>query len=161
MDVMPWQAVVFVSIPEAFLVNLMGFTLIRIKPDIKRLALVAVVQALCSYFIRGLPFVYGVHIILQIITTLVLVKIFIKYKWQVTVIGVLIGIAVFTGVIDTLYLPNVFKLVSLDVILKNTWLRVAVSIPEQLIMLAIIIVCKRFNLGILNMSAHKEGSMNA
>ena len=45
MDVMPWQAVVFISIPEAFLIMLMGLVLTGLKPDLKRLAIAAVIQA--------------------------------------------------------------------------------------------------------------------
>lgn len=59
MDLMPWQAVVFISIPEAFLMNLMGLTLVGVRPDLKKLGIVAILQALCSYFIRALPIVYG------------------------------------------------------------------------------------------------------
>ena len=41
MYVMPWQALVFISIKEAFLIMLMGLVLTGLNTDLKRLAMAA------------------------------------------------------------------------------------------------------------------------
>jgi two-component system sensor histidine kinase AgrC len=153
MDLMPWQAVVFISIPEAFLLNLMGLTLVGIRPDLKKLGIVAVLQALCSYFIRALPIVYGVHMVLQLFTTFIIIKLVLKYKWTTVLLGVLIGFVVFTGIIDPLYVPMLVRFVPLNEIMTNAWLRVAASAPEQIIMLIIVLVCRKFGFKVLNVSS--------
>lgn len=161
MDVMPWQAVLFISIPEAFLIMLMGFTLVGIKPDLKRLTIVAVMQALGSYLIRGLPFVYGVHTLLQLMTMVILVKLILSYKWQMTLPGVLLGYAIFIGIIDPLYLPFIVKIVPVEVILSNTWIRIAASIPEQLIVLVIVLLSYKYRFKIIDLSTYEEGNIDA
>ena len=158
MDVMPWQAVMFVSIPEAFLLILMGFTLAGVKPDLKRLVTVAVFQALGSYFIRGLDLPFGIHIVLQLITMLVLVKLILSYKWRIVLPGVMLGFALFTGILDSIYIPFVVvRIVPLEVILNNVWIRIAVSIPQQLVMLSVILLCHKYDFNIIDMSSYEEG----
>jgi hypothetical protein len=157
MDVMPWQAVVFISIPEAFLVNLMGFTLVGVKPDLKRLGMVAVAQACASFFIRSLPMVYGVHMILQVITTIAFVKFIMGYQFIETLPAVFLGFAIFAGIIDQIYIPFILRIIPLEVILNNAWMRVLVSIPEQAIMLIIILLCKKYRFKVFDVTAYKEG----
>jgi hypothetical protein len=156
-DVMPWQVVVFISIPEAFLIMLMGLVLTGLKPDLKRLAIAAVIQAVGSFFIRGLNFPYGVHILIQLVTMVVLAKYCLGYRWTVVTPGILLGAAIFSGILDQLYFPLVFRLVPLEVILSSTWVRVLVSIPEQAIMLVIIILCYKYNFKVFDVTVFEEG----
>src|SRR5690554_4540460 len=127
MDVMPWQAVVFISIPEALLIMLMGLVLTGLRPDIKKLVIAAVIQAVGSFFIRQLNFPYGVHILLQLVTMTVLVKFALNYQWSTVLPGIFIGAAIFSGILDQMYLPFVIKIIPIEVILNNTWMRVLVS----------------------------------
>jgi len=152
MDVMPWQAVVFVSIPEAFLVNLMGLSLVGARPELKRLGMAAAVQALASFAIRALPMVYGIHILVQLITTIIIIRFVVGIQWRVVIPGSLLGLVIFAGVLDPLYIPYVVKVIPLEKILTNPWIRVAVSLPQQLVMLLIILVCRRYNFKIISMS---------
>ena len=157
MDVMPWQAVVFISIPEAFLIMLMGLALTGLRPDLKRLAVAAVIQAVGSFFIRQLYFPYGVHILIQLLTMTALAKFALNYRWSTVLPGIFIGAAIFTGILDQLYLPFVIKIVPIEVILSNTWIRILVSLPQQAAMLVIILLCYRYNFKIFDITAFKEG----
>ncbi|MGI6697543.1 MAG: hypothetical protein GX918_03915 [Clostridiales bacterium] len=157
MDVMPWQAVVFISIPEAFLIMLMGLVLTGLKPDLKRLAMAAVIQAVGSYFIRGMNFPYGVHILIQLVTMAVLAKLCLRYRWSAVVPGILLGAAIFTGILDQLYFLLILKIVSLEVILNNAWIRVLVSLPEQAAMLVIILLCYKYNFKVFDVTVFEEG----
>ncbi len=157
MDVMPWQAVVFISIPEAFLIMLMGLVLTGLKPDLKRLAMAAVIQAVGSYFIRGMDFPYGVHILIQLVTMAVLAKLCLRYRWSAVVPGILLGAAIFTGILDQLYFLLILKIVSLEVILNNAWIRVLVSLPEQAAMLVIILLCYKYNFKVFDVTVFEEG----
>ncbi len=157
MDIMPWQAVVFISIPEAFLVMLMGLTLTGLKPDIKRLAIAAVIQAVGSFFIRQLYFPYGVHILLQVVTMTVLARFALKHRWSTVLPGIFLGVAIFAGILDQLYIPFIVKIVPLEAILNNTWVRVLVSLPQQAAMLVIVLICYKYNFKIFDITAYKEG----
>ncbi len=157
MDVMPWQAVVFISIPEAFLIMLMGLVLTGLKPDLKRLAIAAVIQAIGSYFIRGMNFPYGVHILIQLVTMAVLAKLCLRYRWAVVMPGILLGAAIFTGILDQLYFSFVLRIMSLDVILSSPWIRVLVSLPEQATMLVIILLCYKYGFRVFDVTVFEEG----
>ncbi len=157
MDVMPWQAVVFISIPEAFLLMLMGLALTGLRPDLKRLAAAAVIQAVGSFFIRQLYFPYGVHTLMQVATMTVLAKFALNYRWSTVLPGIFLGVAIFTGILDQLYFPIVLRIVSLEAILSNAWMRVLVSLPQQAAMLIIILLCYRYNFKIFDVTAIKEG----
>ena len=157
MDVMPWQAVVFISIPEAFLIMLMGLALTGLRPDLKRLAVAAVIQAVGSFFIRQLYFPYGVHTLMQVATMTVLAKFALNYRWSTVLPGILLGVAIFTGILDQLYIPFIVKIIPIEVILSNTWVRILVSLPQQAAMLIIILLCYRYNFKIFDVTAFKEG----
>ena len=157
MDVMPWQAVVFISIPEAFLLMLMGLALTGLRPDLKRLAAAAVIQAVGSFFIRQLYFPYGVHTLMQVATMTVLAKFALNYRWSTVLPGILLGVAIFTGILDQLYIPFIVKIIPIEVILNNTWIRILVSLPQQAAMLVIILLCYRYNFKIFDITAFKEG----
>jgi hypothetical protein len=157
MDVMPWQAVVFISIPEAFLLMLMGLVLTGLRPDLKRLAIAAVIQAVGSFFIRQLYFPYGVHTLMQVATMTVLAKFALNYRWSTVLPGIFLGVAIFAGILDQLYLPFVIKIIPIEVILSNTWVRILVSLPQQAAMLIIILLCYRYNFKIFDITAFKEG----
>jgi hypothetical protein len=157
MDVMPWQAVVFISIPEAFLLMLMGLALTGLRPDLKRLAAAAVIQAVGSFFIRQLYFPYGVHTLMQVATMTVLAKFALNYRWSTVLPGILLGLAIFAGILDQLYIPFIVKIIPIEVILSNTWVRILVSLPQQAAMLIIILLCYRYNFKIFDVTAIKEG----
>ncbi len=157
MDVMPWQVVAFISIPEAFLIMLMGLTLTGLRPDLKRLAIAAAIQAVGSFFIRQLNFPYGVHIFIQLVTMVVLAKYCLRYRWSVVTPGILLGAAIFTGILDQLYFPLVLRIVSLEVILRSTWTRVLVSLPEQTVMLIIILLCHKYSFKVFDVTVFEEG----
>jgi len=157
MDVMPWQAVVFISIPEAFLLMLMGLALTGLRPDLRRLAAAAVIQAVGSFFIRQLYFPYGVHTLMQVATMTVLAKFALNYRWSTVLPGILLGVAIFTGILDQLYIPFIVKIIPIEVILNNTWIRILVSLPQQAAMLVIIWLCYRYNFKIFDITAFKEG----
>jgi len=157
MDVMPWQAVVFISIPEAFLLMLMGLVLTGLRPDLKRLAAAAVIQAVGSFFIRQLQFPYGVHTLMQVATMTVLAKFALGYRWSTVLPGIFLGVAIFAGILDQLYLPFVIKIIPIEVILSNTWIRILVSMPQQAAMLIIILLCYRYNFKIFDITVFKEG----
>ena len=157
MDVMPWQAVVFISIPEAFLVMLMGLALTGLRPDLKRLVAAAVIQAVGSFFIRQLYLPYGVHILMQVATMTVLAKFALNYRWSTVLPGILLGLAIFAGILDQLYIPFIVKIIPIEVILSNTWVRILVSLPQPSAMLIIILLCYRYNFKIFDVTAIKEG----
>lgn len=157
MDVMPWQAVVFTNIPESFLIMLMGLVLTGLKPDLKRLGIAAVIQAVVAFFIRSLNFPYGVHILIQLITMVILAKYCLGYRWAVVVPGILLGAAVFTGILDQLYVLFILRVIPLETVLSNAWLRVLVAMPEQVIMLVIILLCYKYNFKVFDVTVFEEG----
>lgn len=139
------------------MIMLMGLVLTGLKPDLKRLAMAAVIQAVGSYFIRGMNFPYGVHILIQLVTMAVLAKLCLRYRWSAVVPGILLGAAIFTGILDQLYFLLILKIVSLEVILNNAWIRVLVSLPEQAAMLVIILLCYKYNFKVFDVTVFEEG----
>jgi hypothetical protein len=94
---------------------------------------------------------------MQVATMTVLAKFALGYRWSTVLPGIFLGVAIFAGILDQLYLPFVIKIIPIEVILSNTWIRILVSMPQQAAMLIIILLCYRYNFKIFDITVFKEG----
>lgn len=147
----PWYVVLLVSIPETYLVVILGFSIFNLKISYKKALLVAVVSSLVCYLIRqfntinGIQTFIGVTIIIILCSSLTQINL-----WKVTA-AILTSFS-FAGVIISLYAPIYFTLTSTTVqnLTINPWLNIYFFFPEAFFMIALYIVTKKFHLGIQN-----------
>ena len=145
MDQMPIIVVIFGSIPEAALIISLGLILIGIRPSFIKIASIAIIQGVVSYYIRK-NVGFGLHIVLQYSTMLILVWRIIKIPIRLSALGVLIGIAISSLVEGTMVLiiPRLIGL-SLAEIMSRAWLRVGLFLPQLSILFLLLYLCLKNN----------------
>jgi hypothetical protein len=63
----PWYVVLLVSIPEAFLIILIGFALFNLKIDIRTALIISIFEAIAVYIQSDFsPVIFGLHTVLQV-----------------------------------------------------------------------------------------------
>jgi len=145
MDRMPINLVVFGFIPEAALIISLGFILIGIRPSLRKIILVSIIQGIATYYIRK-NVGFGIHTVLQYITMCILVWLIIKIPLHLSLLGVLIGVVI-NNLIDGTMIIIIPKLIGLSLveIMSRSWVRVGLFIPQFSILSILIYLCLKYN----------------
>lgn len=140
----PWYVVIFQSIPEAFLVLVMGFALFRIRIDAKHAVFIAVLSAVSTYFIRQAPIIFGVHSLIATAVLIFLTVLIARMKIGPATLAILGGVA-FLAILQSLMVPTLFNLASVEFtdISDRPWLNILFFIPQALVMIVIYIAVLR------------------
>ncbi|MBE3580766.1 MAG: hypothetical protein IMW96_03865 [Thermoanaerobacteraceae bacterium] len=137
MDHMPWQALVFQSIPEGIIVTGLGLGLLGYYPPFKYVVSIGLINSLFSFFLlRRLPLPFGLHTLMHLVLLVFLIKIIIKkIEWWHAVTAVLLGTAVL-GLAESIFIPVLLQLTGLtmDQVLRDTWLRVFFPLPHETVL---------------------------
>lgn len=144
MDKMPVLAVFFYSLPEAIVLLALGLTLIGVSLRWGKIAVIAVILSIISYFSRELPLAYGFHTVIYLISYAFLVMTFFRVPLQITTIAGLVSIIIIL-VIESIYCPLVIWLTGKPIqeIWSETSLRILISLPELLVMALIVWWCRK------------------
>ncbi|SMB94627.1 hypothetical protein SAMN00808754_1076 [Thermanaeromonas toyohensis ToBE] len=149
MDFMPWQAVIFQSIPESIILISLGLGFLGLYPPFNGVVLVATVYSLSSVVIRGLPLPFGAHTLILLPLLAVLLKLFFKIEWWRAATAALLGTIIF-GLVESISIPLMLFLTGYDLatVMHDSWLRVLFPLPDEIIlgMLAWIVWKKRLSL---------------
>ncbi|MBC7347793.1 MAG: hypothetical protein H5U00_10165 [Clostridia bacterium] len=132
MDRMPLLALFLQSMPEEFIVIALGLLLVGYRPPLARLVPVAVLSATASYFIRALPFPFGVHTLIFVAVTVVLVWLILRITWRRAVLAVLLGVTLL-ALVEGIAIPVITGLTGLSMaqVMSSTWLRILVPWPHM------------------------------
>jgi hypothetical protein len=136
MDHMPWQALVFQSIPEAIILVSLGLGLLGFLPPFSYVVIIGVIISILSFFIRQLPFVFGVHTLLYILLLALLLKISLKnIEWWRSIAAVFLG-TIIVGLVEGISTPVMLKVTGLNLgyVLQDPWLRVLFPLPNEIIL---------------------------
>ncbi len=146
MDTMPIKFVVLCSIPEAIMIIYVGLYMMGIKPSVNKVIAAGILQGIASYFIRKHTG-YGINILLQALTTLLLTCTIVKVTLINGFISSFIGISL-NFIVEISYLIIALKVSNYTFaeILSRDWLRVVFTSPKQLILIIIIGVCIKYNI---------------
>lgn len=140
----PWYVVIFQSIPEAFLVLVMGFALFRIRIDAKHALFIAVLSAVSTYFIRQAPIIFGVHSLIATAVLIFLTVLIARMKIGPATLAILGGVA-FLAILQSLMASTLFDLASVEFndISDRPWLNILFFIPQALVMIVTYIAVLR------------------
>jgi hypothetical protein len=140
----PWYVVIFQSIPEAFLVLVMGFALFRIRIDIKYAVIIAALSAVSTYFIRLAPIIFGVHSLIATAVLIILTVLIARMEIGPATLGILGGVALL-AILQSLMIPTMFNLASVQFsdLADRPWLNILFFIPQALVMIVIYIAVLR------------------
>ncbi|XWX62974.1 hypothetical protein AusDCA_3085 [Desulfitobacterium sp. AusDCA] len=139
---MPLMIIFFASIPEEFLITILGLKLFgfRVRPFIKQILLIAVIQAFISYAVRRLPLPFGVHTLIQIPLFSVPLYLLLRIPYIYSFVAILISATIYTT-FDAIFIPFLLQLtgIPLDLVLNSITLRLLFFIPQALSMLLLVI----------------------
>lgn len=164
MDQMPWQALVFQSLPEGIIIIALGLGLLGYFPPFKYVVAIGVINSLFSFFlIRRLPLPFGVHTLIHLCLLVLLIKIIVKkINWWHGVTVVLLSTALL-GLAESILIPILLKLsgLTIDQVLRDVWLRVVFPLPHEAVLgiLAYFIWRKRISLPGFGTSVRGKGDV--
>ncbi len=150
MEKITFPVIVLISFPEAMLVGLLGLLILGFKPAPKQVFLIGFFQAMLSYLIRSFPSPFGIHTFLQLVSFSIIIYLVMLIPYKNSFLAALVGLSIYTCV-EACSIPLLLKLtgVSLQVVLHNTWVRLAFFLPEAIIIILIIFLTHRFNIKLL------------
>ena len=143
MDKMPIIVLLFLAIPEGMLLTSTGLTLVGVKPHLKQAIVAGILYMISAYIIRGL-LAPGIHSVAIMLCATVYLKYLYHTSLKKTIPAIILGF-VFLVLGELITLPiftNVFS-ITIEHILANAWLRVAASLPTQLILLTAFFISYR------------------
>ncbi len=145
MDRMPMRLVVFESIPEAILMAWAGFLLLGIKPPLRKILVVGVLQGIASYFIRRY-FDFGPHIVAHMISFILISYMIIRANLPTTAIAIIMAFIIVIMIEGPLL---IFGKINVAHMLSMEWKRLLVFLPHEIVLGAIIYFCIRKDISLL------------
>lgn len=154
---MPLLALFLQSMPESFIVNALGLLLVGHRPRLARLALVAVITSVASYFVRALPWPFGLHTLILVALTVGVLRALLRISWRVAVLSVLVGVTLL-AMAEGISVPLVVAAAGLPrtEIIANTWLRILVPWPHMAALAVLAWLCWRFGWSIVRLDDDAE-----
>jgi len=152
-DKMSFFTLIAISFPEVVIILVLGFTLGGVKVPLRKIIFIALLQTFFSYMIRFLPFVFGLHSLIQIAFFMILVFIFTRLPSRSVITSMLLSLSLYLVVEVSVLnvLKNVFHL-PLKEGLVDPAKRVIYFIPQFLIIVLILVVLKVTKFKLLNLS---------
>ncbi|MGB9858885.1 MAG: hypothetical protein ACPLQP_02980 [Moorellaceae bacterium] len=152
MDYMPWQALVFQSIPEGIILVSLGLGLMGVLPPFRKVVVIGTVISLLSFFLRRLPVIFGVHTLLYILLLALLLKIGLRDMewWRSIAAGLLPTIIL--GLVEGVSTPLMLRLTGMDLtrVLHDPWLRVFFPLPNEILLGVLAYLIWRYRLSLLS-----------
>lgn len=152
MDNMPVLAVFLQSVPECFIFYWLVLQLFKININFSRLFCIAVIYAIYSFFIRGLPIPFGIHTILQTLLLIPLLIIMMRITLFQSIAVALFG-ALMAITFELLSTPVLLSITGLTLsnIISNSLLRVICPLPHMITALIIVLIFRKKNIYLLDL----------
>ncbi|HHV25886.1 MAG TPA: GHKL domain-containing protein [Tissierellia bacterium] len=156
-----WYVVLFQSIPEMFLLIILGFKLFNIDVDFKKALLVSLLISIIVYFVRKFASVYGLHTAILIFCSLILIKIILKMNIAYSFICIVTSLLI-NGLLQNTITPillNFFHTTTQDLV-KNPWLNIFFYIPNGLIMLYLYLFTIKKKIYLFDLKMYENNAKN-
>lgn len=137
MEIMPLNVVLFGLIPEGMLIVWAGLQLMGIRPELKKLILVGILQGICGYFIRRYAD-FGTHIFFQTAMLIIFTHFIMGVKWMTAGFAMISSIVIVILVEGSIY---IFTDMNLGYILSTDWIRILFLLPHEMILGVIGYIC--------------------
>ncbi|MEW9123563.1 MAG: hypothetical protein AB2421_12720 [Thermotaleaceae bacterium] len=145
MDKMPMSVVLLGSIPEAILMAWAGFLLLEVRPPLKKVILVGILQGFTSYYIRRY-IDFGPHIWAHLGTFIFYSYLIIRANLFTTTLAVIIPFALVILVEGPML---IFGNVNIAYLLSTEWERLLFFIPHDILLGAIIYICLKKDISLI------------
>lgn len=153
----PWYISVFVSIPEAVLIVLVGFKSFNLDIKPQQLFTISVISAVSTYILRRTLVIFGLHTIAALFILILVCWIMTKIEFWKLVISITFGVTI-SGVLQSITVPILFKVMSLTMaqIINNPKLNLILFVPEGVILAIIVMIIGKFDLYIYDLNWNKQ-----
>jgi len=143
MDKIPFYMVFLQSFPETLLLIYIGLVLMNARPPVKKVLLVALLNALFSYFIHDLPLPPGTNVLIQVPLIIIMLVMICKLPFNIalssTILGFLVLVLAETGF--NAIISAITGISSLEA-MNSPLLRVLYPLPEFIFLGLLIIVLR-------------------
>lgn len=146
MDIMPTKVVIFGAIPEAILMVWTGLLLMRVKPPLKKVIIVGILQGITAYFIRRYVD-FGVHTFAMLFTFMVYTCLIMKVKWVVGCMSILVSWIIVTLIEGSLL---IFMDVNIVHLWSTEWMRLLFLLPHETVLGFIVYIGHKKDISLLN-----------
>jgi hypothetical protein len=157
MDIMPFYLMVFQSIPETAILIFLGLTLIGVKPRLKHVLIIALIESLASFLIRSFPLAPGINVFIQlpvlVALTAYICRLHVIYAALASFLG-LVGIALTETVFN--FIISTISGIPVRQALNNPMLKLLFPIPEFIFLIAIILLLRHYNLVLFDVQELKN-----
>jgi len=154
---MPLYLVVFQSIPETAILISLGLILIGFKPKLKSVLIIASIESLASFLIRGLPLPPGINVFIQLPILIVLTACFCSLNLIYAALASLLGLVVL-ALTETAFnfLISAVSGIAVRQALEDPLLRLLFPLPEFVFLTVVIFILRRFNLALFDIQELKS-----
>lgn len=136
-----------ISFPEAMLLSYLAIQFIGKKPVISEVVLVGLVQMVIAYIVRSFPIPVGMHSILLMCSTILIIFMITRIPlWSITTGYIVIFVIYFVVEITTTQLFLMITGMTIQGIIHHPYMRIVLFAPAAFLMLAIIIIFKKYSI---------------
>ena len=138
MDTISWKVVILGAMPEAMLILWAGLRLLGIRPNMRRLLLVGILQGISSYYVRKYTG-FGPHTVILFVTMVLYACLIMRVTLPVAMVAVAMAFSVVILVegIAVIYVKD-----DMRYILSNDWMRILLFLPQEMVLVIIALYCK-------------------
>lgn len=157
MDIMPWYLIFLQSLPETAILMALGLVLIGVKPRLLPLLMLALIDALASYFIRALPLAPGINVLLQFPILTILVMYFYRIPFSFALLASSLGLICVT-LAEMIFNTSVSAITGISVmeaVVNPIW-RVLFPLPEFIFLTIVTLGLNYYGKPIFNLPEYIE-----
>lgn len=151
MDKMPVYLIFLQSMPEAFLLVSLGSSLLGFRLEMKKVLAVALIMAVAAYFVRALPLIPGMQVLIMapvmVALTALLCRLDLKYAITVVFLGLLIISAA-----ENIFSPVISAItgISIKTVITEPGIRLLFPLPEFSFLAVLLIMLRSKNIVLFN-----------
>jgi hypothetical protein len=133
MDKIPFIALLLYAAPEGMLHGTLGLSLVAVRPRFKTIFVYGILFAATAYLARQAPVLPGIHTLIIAVCASLYLTLLYRITWKKAFLAVILGL-VFLLLGEMLFTPIVLSFTGLAVeeVAADPWLRVLVTLPQQL-----------------------------
>ena len=153
----PWYVILFISIPETFLIIQTGFSLFNIKVGWRDSIIVAACMGIISCILPRITIIPGTTTVLLIIITALTIAWLAKIEIIYSFVAIMCG-AMITGAIENLATCAGLGLIAKNVIDMSVhpWLNFVIFIPTLLIIALILLLVRKYEWILYDLSDERK-----
>ncbi|MCL6476811.1 MAG: hypothetical protein K6T65_00195 [Peptococcaceae bacterium] len=143
----PYMSVLFmltISFPEAMLVSYLVIQFMGWQPRLAEIVLIGLIEMVVAYIVRTSPVPFGVHTLLQVFSTMILISIITRIPLYVVAAGILM-VGIFYIAVDIFIfqlLLGITGMTTQDVV-NHHYMRIFFFAPSAAVLLVAIVLCKK------------------